>query len=349
MNGKEFLTALDYIVKEKGIDKSIVLEGMEAALNAACKKHFRNLVNTRVSINENTGDIKVYSVKTVVEEPSNDTEISLEEARKIVPDIQLDETIEEEVTPKNFGRVAASTAKQVMVQKIKEAEKAVLMKEFDGKQDELMVGVLSREDEHNYYVDLGRTHGILPKDELIPSEKLEMCSQVKVYISKIEFGVKGVFILLSRRHFGFLKRLLESEIPELMDGSVILYSVARDAGSRSKIAVYGTDKDIDPVGAIIGERGSRIARIIKELNGEKIDIVLYDKDPSVFIANSLSPAKGVNVSIIDPKKSEAMALVDDDNFALAIGKKGQNVKLAARLTHYKIDVKKKSEYNIISE
>mgnify|MGYP004518705009 CR=1 FL=1 len=349
MNGKEFLTALDYIVKEKGIDKSIVLEGMEAALNAACKKHFRNLVNTRVSINENTGDIKVYSVKTVVEEPSNDTEISLEEARKIVPDIQLDETIEEEVTPKNFGRVAASTAKQVMVQKIKEAEKAVLMKEFDGKQDELMVGVLSREDEHNYYVDLGRTHGILPKDELIPSEKLEMGSQVKVYISKIEFGVKGVFILLSRRHFGFLKRLLESEIPELMDGSVILYSVARDAGSRSKIAVYGTDKDIDPVGAIIGERGSRIARIIKELNGEKIDIVLYDKDPSVFIANSLSPAKGVNVSIIDPKKSEAMALVDDDNFALAIGKKGQNVKLAARLTHYKIDVKKKSEYNIISE
>ncbi len=349
MNGKEFLTALDYIVKEKGIDKSIVLEGMEAALNAACKKHFRNLVNTRVSINENTGDIKVYSVKTVVEEPSNDTEISLEEARKIVPDIQLDETIEEEVTPKNFGRVAASTAKQVMVQKIKEAEKAVLMKEFDGKQDELMVGVLSREDEHNYYVDLGRTHGILPKDELIPSEKLEMGSQVKVYISKIEFGVKGVFILLSRRHFGFLKRLLESEIPELMDGSVILYSVARDAGSRSKIAVYGTDKDIDPVGAIIGERGSRIARIIKELNGEKIDIVLYDKDPSVFIANSLSPAKGVNVSIIDPKKNEAMALVDDDNFALAIGKKGQNVKLAARLTHYKIDVKKKSEYNIISE
>lgn len=349
MNGKEFLTALDYIVKEKGIDKSIVLEGMEAALNAACKKHFRNLVNTRVSINENTGDIKVYSVKTVVEEPSNDTEISLEEARKIVPDIQLDETIEEEVTPKNFGRVAASTAKQVMVQKIKEAEKAVLMKEFDGKQDELMVGVLSREDEHNYYVYLGRTHGILPKDELIPSEKLEMGSQVKVYISKIEFGVKGVFILLSRRHFGFLKRLLESEIPELMDGSVILYSVARDAGSRSKIAVYGTDKDIDPVGAIIGERGSRIARIIKELNGEKIDIVLYDKDPSVFIANSLSPAKGVNVSIIDPKKSEAMALVDDDNFALAIGKKGQNVKLAARLTHYKIDVKKKSEYNIISE
>lgn len=349
MNGKEFLTALDYIVKEKGIDKSIVLEGMEAALNAACKKHFRNLVNTRVSINENTGDIKVYSVKTVVEEASNDTEISLEEARKIVPDIQLDETIEEEVTPKNFGRVAASTAKQVMVQKIKEAEKAVLMKEFDGKQDELMVGVLSREDEHNYYVDLGRTHGILPKDELIPSEKLEMGSQVKVYISKIEFGVKGVFILLSRRHFGFLKRLLESEIPELMDGSVILYSVARDAGSRSKIAVYGTDKDIDPVGAIIGERGSRIARIIKELNGEKIDIVLYDKDPSVFIANSLSPAKGVNVSIIDPKKSEAMALVDDDNFALAIGKKGQNVKLAARLTHYKIDVKKKSEYNIISE
>lgn len=349
MNGKEFLTALDYIVKEKGIDKSIVLEGMEAALNAACKKHFRNLVNTRVSINEDIGDIKVYSVRTVVEEVSNDTEISLEDARKIVSDINLGETIEEEVTPKDFGRVAASTAKQVMIQKIKEAEKEVLMREFDGKCDELMVGVLSREDEHNYYVDLGRTHGILPKDELIGDEKLEMGSQIKVYISKIEFGVKGVFILLSRRHYGFLKRLLENEIPELIDGSVILYSVARDAGSRSKIAVYSTDSDVDAIGAIIGERGSRISRIIKELNGEKIDIVLYDKDPVIFITNSLSPARGVNVSITDVKKNEAIALVDDDNFALAIGKKGQNVKLASRLTHYKIDVKRKSEYNIISE
>jgi len=350
MNGKEFLTALDYIVKEKGIDKAVVLEAMEAALNAACKKHFRNLVNTRVNINEETGDIKVYSYKTVVENIENeDTELTLEEARKIVDDIEIGETIDEEVTPKDFGRVAASTAKQVMVQKIKEAEKQLLMEEFSDKQDELVMGILSREDEHNYYVDLGRTHGLLPKDEIIPGEKLEMGSQVRVYISKIEFGTKGVFILLTRNHYGFLKRLLENEIPELIDGSVMLYSVARDAGSRSKIAVYSTDNDVDPIGAIIGEKGNRIGRIIKELNGEKIDVVLYDKDPMVFIANSLSPAKNLHVMIPDPKKNEAIALVDDDNLSLAIGKKGQNVKLAARLTHYKIDVKKKSEYNIVSE
>ena len=350
MNGREFLTALDYIVKEKGIDKEVVLEAMEAALNAACKKHFRNLVNTRVNINEDTGEIKVYSYKTVVSEKTNeDTELTLDEARKIVPNIEIGETIDEEVTPKDFGRVAASTAKQVMVQKMKEAEKKLLMEEFEGKQDELIIGTLSREDEKNYYVDLGRTHGILPKDEIIPNEKLEMGSQVRAYISKIEFGTKGVFILLSRTHFGFLKRLLESEIPELVDGSIMLYSVARDAGSRSKIAVSAVDSDVDPVGAIIGERGNRIGRIIKELNGEKIDVILYDKDPLVFIANSLSPAKNVHVIISDPKKNEAIALVDDENLSLAIGKKGENVKLAARLTHYKIDVQKKSEYNIISE
>lgn len=350
MNGREFLTALDYIVKEKGIDKSVVLEAMEAALNAACKKHFRNLINTRVNINEDTGEIKVYSFKTVVEEKVNeDTELTLDEARKIVSDIEIGETIDEEVTPKDFGRVAASTAKQVMVQKIKEAEKKLLMEEFDGKQDELVVGTLSREDEKNYYVDLGRTHGILPKDEIIPGERLEMGSQVRVYISKIEFGTKGVFILLSRTHFGFLKRLLESEIPELVDGSIMLYSVARDAGYRSKIAVSAVDTDVDPVGAIIGEKGNRIGRIIKELNGEKIDVILYNKDPLVFIANSLSPARNVHVIIPESKKNEAIALVDDENLSLAIGKKGQNVKLAARLTHYKIDVQKKSEYNIISE
>lgn len=350
MNGKEFLTALDYIVKEKGIDKQFVLEAMEAALNAACKKHFRNLTNSRVTINEDTGDIRVFSFKTVVEEKENEaTELTLEEARQTVPDIEIGETIDEEVTPKDFGRVAASTAKQVMVQKIKEAEKNILMDEYKDKEDELTVGVLSREDEKNYYVDLGRTHGILPKDEIIPGEKLEMGSQIRVYISKIEFGSRGVFILLSRTHYGFLKRLLEIEIPELEDGSIMLYSVARDAGIRSKIAVYSNDAAIDPVGAIIGERGNRIARINKELNGEKIDVILYDKDPLVFIANALSPAKNVHVIIPNPKMSESIALVDDENLSLAIGKKGQNVKLAARLTHYKIDVQKKSEYHIVSE
>ena len=337
---KEFLTALDSIIKEKGIDKSIVIEAMEQAMVAAFKKKTGN-PNGKCTVNSETGEIRLCSFKTVVEEVNDDRiEISLEDARKIVPDINIGETIEKDEELTDFGRVAAGTAKQVVVQRIKEAEKNNITEEFKDKQDELLVGILSREDANNYYVDLGRTHGILPKDEIIPGEKLEMGSSVKVYVSKLDIGTKGVFILLSRKHYGFLKRLLELEIPELSDGSVILYSVAREAGSRSKIAVYSEFSNIDPLGAIIGEKGSRINRVLKQINGEKIDIILYDKDPATFIANALSPAKDIEVRILDEKKKEALAIVNDDNFSLAIGKKGQNVKLASRLTHYKIDVKK---------
>ena len=208
-----------------------------------------------------------------------------------------------------------------------------------------MVGVLQREDQHNYFVDLGRSSGILPKDQIIPGEKLVMGSSVKVYVSKLEIGPKGPFIMLSRSHYGFVKRLLEIEIPELSDGTVMLYSVAREAGSRSKIAVYTEYTNVDPIGAVIGEKGRRIASVLKELNGEKIDVVLYDKDPVKFIANALSPAKNVKVSIKDENKKEALALVDDENLSLAIGKKGQNVKLASRLTHYKIEVKPEKDYS----
>lgn len=337
---KEFLKALDGIIKEKGIDKSIVIEAMEQAMVAAFKKKTGN-PNGKCTVNPETGEIRLCSFKTVVEEVNDDRiEISLEDARKIVPDINIGETIEKDEELTDFGRVAAGTAKQVVVQRIKEAEKNNITEEFKDKQDELLVGILSREDANNYYVDLGRTHGILPKDEIIPGEKLEMGSSVKVYVSKLDIGTKGVFILLSRKHYGFLKRLLELEIPELSDGSVILYSVAREAGSRSKIAVYSEFSNIDPLGAIIGEKGSRINRVLKQINGEKIDIILYDKDPATFIANALSPAKDIEVRILDEKKKEALAIVNNDNFSLAIGKKGQNVKLASRLTHYKIDVKK---------
>ena len=208
-----------------------------------------------------------------------------------------------------------------------------------------MVGTLSREDQNNYFVDLGRCSGILPKDQIIPGEKLEMGSSVKVYVSKLEIGPKGPFIMLSRSHYGFVKRLLEIEIPELSDGTIMLYSVARDAGSRSKIAVYTEYTNVDPIGAVIGEKGRRIANVLKELSGEKIDVILYDKDPVKFIANALSPAKDVKVSIKDKTKKEALALVNDKNLSLAIGKKGQNVKLASRLTHYKIEVKPEEQEN----
>ena len=270
--------------------------------------------------------------------------ITLNDAKEYKEDAVIGDVIDIQVPlTLDFGRVAAGTAKQVVVQKIKEAEKNLINEEFKDKQDELLVGILSREDSRNYYVDLGKTSGVLPKDEIIPGEKLEMGSSIKAYVSKLEIGPKGLFILLSRRHYGFVKRLLEAEIPELIDGTVILHSVARDAGSRSKIAVSSNNPNVDAIGAVIGERGSRINRILKQLNGEKIDVILYDADPRVFIANALSPAKNLIVKIMDEKRKEALVIVDNKNSSLAIGKKGQNVKLASRLTRYKIEIKNVSE------
>lgn len=343
---QEFLKALNSIAEEKKVDKKIVIEAMQQAMAAAYKKN-EGVTNVEASVDAETGDIRLYSNRTVVEEVTNEeTEISLEEARKLVDDIEVGETIrgEELTIPSNFGRVAAGTAKQIVVQRIKEAEKESISEEFKDKDGELMVGILQREDQNNYFVDLGRSSGILPKDQIIPGEKLEMGSSVKVYVSKLEIGPKGPFIMLSRSHYGFVKRLLEIEIPELSDGTIMLYSVAREAGSRSKIAVYTEYTNVDPIGAVIGEKGRRIAAVLKELNGEKIDVVLYDKEPTKFIENALSPAKNVKVKIKNEDKKEALALVDDENLSLAIGKKGQNIKLASRLTHYKIEVKPEKDY-----
>lgn len=386
MNNKEFLKAVDNIVKEKNIDKQIVFDAMQQALTSAYKKNYNTKNNNvKVIINEQTGDIKVYSYLTVVpddkmtkeeyedylfehysdedeeEEEEVETtkedgeqeekekekisffnpecEIKLSDARKINKSLNIGDTIDTEVTPHDFGRVAASTAKQVVVQKIREAERNSIMEEFGDKQDELLVGTVALEDTDNYYIDLGRTNGILPKKDIIPGEKIEMGSQIKVYVTKVDNNGRNLLILLSRTHYGFVKRLFELEIPELVDGTVLLYSVARDPGNRSKVAVYSENSKVDPIGACIGERGSRIARIIEELHGEKIDVVRYDKDPAVFIANALSPAKDLTVAITDAKKQEALVIANGDNFSLAIGKKGLNARLASRLTHYKIDIK----------
>ena len=361
MNSKEFLKAVDNIVKEKGIDKEVVYEAMELALTSAYKKD-NSKTNVKVLINRDTGDIKVYSYLTVVDDDKPDdypdeveydsegneieielfnpeTEIKLSDARREDKSLNVGDTIDTEVTPKDFGRVAASTAKQVVVQKMREAERNSIMEEYGDKQDEMLIGTVALEDTDNYFIDLGRTNGILPKKDIIPGEKIEMGSQIKVYVTKVDNSGKNLLILLSRIHYGFVKRLFELEIPELSDGSVLLYSVARDAGNRSKVAVYSENPNIDPIGACIGEKGSRIAHIIEELHGEKIDIVRYDKDPAVFIENALSPAKNLTVAITDPKKQEAMVIADGDNFSLAIGRKGQNARLASRLTKYKIDIK----------
>ena len=377
MNNKEFLKAVENIVKEKNIDKSVVFDAMRNALTSAYKKNAKTKSNNvKVLINEETGEIKVYSYLTVVpddkmtkeeyedylfehytDEDDDDTdettekedekisffnptcEIKLTDARKIDKSLNVGDTIDTEVTPKDFGRVAASTAKQVVIQKIREAERNSITEEFGDKQDELLVGTVALEDTDNYFIDLGRTNGILPKKDIIPGESIKMGSQIKVYVSKVDNNGRSLLILLSRRHYGFVKRLFEHEIPELADGSVLLYSVAREAGVRSKVAVYSENPRIDPIGACIGEKGTRISNIINELNGEKIDIVKYDSDPAIFIANALQPAKDLTVLITDVKKKEALVIADGDNYSLAIGKKGLNAKLATKLTKYKIDIK----------
>lgn len=386
MNSKEFLKAVDNIVKEKNIDKSIVYEAMQQALTSAYKKNYNTKnSNVKVLINEKTGEIKVYSYLTVVEDEkmtreeyedylfehytdedeeeeveskedegeqeekekisffNPECEIRLTDARKIDKSLNIGDTIDTEVTPHDFGRVAASTAKQVVVQKIREAERNSIMAEFGDKQDELLIGTVALEDTDNYYIDLGRCNGILPKKDIIPGEKIEMGSQLKVYVSKVDNNGRNLLVLLSRTHYGFVKRLFEHEIPELRDGTVLMYAVARDAGNRSKVAVYSENNNVDPIGACIGEKGSRIANIITELHGEKVDIIKYDKDPVEFIRNALSPAKDLTVLLTDPNKKEAIVIADGDNFSLAIGKRGMNAKLASRLTKYNIDIKTREQ------
>ena len=358
-SGLEFLKALNLVTEEKGISKDLIIDAMKQALMTAYKKNYDSRTNVRVDFDELTGKFKVISYYVVVDdyidstyetdEEGNEVEIPpeinpdaqmlLEEAKEIDPDIKVGDTIEKEVTPHDFGRVAAGAAKQVVTQRIREEEKESIVSEFGDKQDEMLVGMLAMEDQRNYYVDFGRARGILPKSEMIPGETVKMGSQIKVYVTKVEAGTKGPLILLSRKHYGFVKRLFESEIPELADGTVILYQVAREPGIRSKVAVYSTNDKIDPMGACIGARGSRIGNILRELNGEKVDLVKYSNDPAEFIKNAMAPAKDVIVSIKDEEKKEALAIVTEDNLKLATGRKAINVRLASKLTRYKIEVK----------
>ena len=369
----EFLKAVELLEDEKGISKDTIYDAMELALTSSYKKN-SGLQNAIVKADRETGEFHLFSYKTVVldseheksldedeititdeelEEmsPSERLEklkpftfddrlhITLEDAKKIDKSLEVGDTIETEITPKDFGRVAAATAKQVVIQKIREAERTVIENEFADKENEMVSGTVEMEDERNYYIDLGRTQGILPKDEIIPGEEIKMGSHIKVYISKVDTSGKGALILLSRKHYGFVKRLFELEIPEINDGTVLIYSVAREAGVRCKVAVYSENERVDAVGSCIGEHGVRINAIIKELNGEKIDIIPYEKDVAKFIENALSPAKNLHVILNGPKDDTALVVVEGDNLSLAIGKKGLNVRLAAKLTHYKLDVK----------
>lgn len=366
MNGKEFIKAVKHITEEKGISEDVVFEGMEQALLTAYKKNFKGKTNVKVEIDRKTGDIKVFTYYVVVDEYhdgeeyideegntkftepdiNEDAQVLLEDIISKHPDAKVGDVYQEEVTPQDFGRIATSTAKQVLTQKVREAERNSIMEEFQDKQDEIMVGSLAMEDVRNYYVDLGRAHGILPKSEIIPGEQLKMGSSIRVYVSKVENTTKGPLILLTRKHYGFVKRLFENIIPEFKDGILILHGVAREAGVRSKVSISSMNPNIDPIGTCIGERGSRIASILAELNGEKIDLVLYSDDDAEYIKNALSPAKDVIVSIIDNTKNrEALAIVNDENQRLAIGKNGINIKLASKLTKFRINIKTMEQIN----
>lgn len=346
MNNKEFKRAFDYIVEEKGIDGEVIIKTMGDALAAAYKKETGEEADIRAEINPENGMIKIFKRMTVVEELENlDAELTVEEAREIKSDAELGDVLETEVTPEDFGRVAISVAKQVVLQKIREAERNNIMDEMREKEDEMMIGFLAMEDARNYYVDLGKARGILPKNELIPGETLKMGDSVKVYIISVEETPKGPSIKLSRKHYGFVKRLFELEIPEFKDGILLMHGVAREAGVRSKVAVSSVNPNVDAIGSCIGEKGRRIANIISVLNGEKVDLILYNDNPEIFIANALSPAKNLNVSITSEKDKEALVITDDENLSLAIGKKGINIKLASKLTKYKLNIKTLNEIN----
>jgi N utilization substance protein A len=339
----DFIDALAEIEREKGISKDVLIDAIEAALISSYKRNFNTAQNVRVDINRQTGDIRVFARKTVVDEVLDPRlEISLDAARAINPNFHLDDIVEIEVTPRDFGRIAAQTAKQVVTQRIREAERGLIYSEYIDKEQDIVNGIVQRSDARNIYVDLGKVEAILPLHEVMPTESFNHGDRVKAYITKVENTTKGPQIFLSRTHSGLLKRLFELEVPEIFDGLVEIRSVAREAGFRSKIAVYSKNPDIDPVGSCVGPKGMRVQTIVNELKGEKIDIVRWSDDVKQYIASSLSPAKVVEVNIEEEEKV-ARVIVPDHQLSLAIGIKGQNARLAAKLTGWKIDIKSESQ------
>ena len=342
MNG-EFLGALEQIASEKGIDKEILVNAIEAALLSAYKKNFGTSQNVKVNIDRGTGTVKVFALKTIVEEVKDETqEILLEDARRIDLKYQLGDVVEIEVTPRNFGRIAAQNAKQVVVQRIREAERVITYEKFIEKENEIMPCMVQRVERKNVYVDLDQAEGLMPPNEQIQSEEYKVNDRLIVYIAEVKMTNKCPQILVSRTHPNLVKRLFEREVPEIVRGEVIIKNIAREAGSRTKIAVHANHPSIDPVGACVGQHGIRVQHIVNELNGEKIDVIKWSDDPREFIGSALSPAKIVNVMVNEDEKS-ARVIVPDNQLSLAIGKEGQNARLAAKLTGWKIDIKSISQ------
>ncbi|MEW6273673.1 MAG: transcription termination factor NusA [Bacillota bacterium] len=339
----EFLEALYALEKEKGVSVDILVEAIEAALLSAYKRNFGTAQNARVHINRETGDFQVFSQRTVVEKVEDPRlQISLAEARQIDPRYQAGEVVETEITPRDFGRIAAQTAKQVVMQRIREAERNIIYEEYANREGDIVTGVVQRSEQKNVFLELGKAEAILTPGEQMPGETYRQGDRLKAYILEVRKTTKGPQILVSRTHPGLLKRLLELEVPELFEGVVELKAIAREAGYRSKIAVYSTDENVDPVGACVGPKGVRIQNIVNELNGEKIDVIKWNPDYSKYIAASLSPAKVIAVEIWEQEKI-ARVIVPDYQLSLAIGKDGQNARLAAKLTGWKIDIKSETQ------
>ena len=348
IDNKELILALEELEKEKGIKKEYVLESIETALVTAYKRNFDALENVRVDIDHNTGATHIYSIKDVVEHANDEvTEISLEEAHKINRELKLDDTVEVEIVPKDFGRIAAQTAKQVIVQKLREVERDLMFDEYTNKKGEIVSGIIQKADKNIVIVDLGNIEGIMLAKDQVQTERYRVNDKIKAYIVNVERGLKGApQVMISRSHPDFVRKLLEFEIPEIYEGVIEIKNVSRDAGSRSKVAVYSPDPNIDPVGSCVGAKGVRIQNVINELNGEKIDVIEWDEDPSVYIASALLPAQILAVDIKEEDKF-AEVIVPDDQLALAIGKAGQNARLAAKLTNWKIDIKSESQFREI--
>ena len=350
---QEFIGALKEIVKDKGISEDLLFTTIEDALVAAYKKNYAgptsSAQNVKVTIDRESGEIHVYSQKIVVEEVfDNVTEIGLEEAQEIKPTYDLDDVVDFEVTPKNFGRVAAQLAKGVVTQRIREAERSIIYNEYKEKEYDIITGTVLREDKGNVFVNIGKLETAIGPNEQIPREKYKFNEKIKLYVVEVKNTSKGAQIIVSRTHPGLVKRLFELEVPEIYEGVVEIKSISREAGSRSKIAVVSHDENVDPMGACVGPKGARVQNIVNELKGEKIDIIKWSKNPEEFIASSLSPAKVVSVTVDEDSKS-AKVIVDDNQLSLAIGKEGQNVRLAAKLTNWKIDIKSKSQAEVIEE
>ncbi len=348
IDSSELIIAMDELEKENGIKKDVLLEAIETALVTAYKRNFDSAENVKITMDRETGEIHVYAEKNVVEKPEdveNDkTQICLTDARKINKKLEVGDKVEIEQVPKNFGRIAAQTAKQVIVQKIREESRNFLFDAFNEKKGEIVSGIVQKADGGIVVLDLGRLEGIMPVKEQIPTEKYRVNDKIRAVILSVERGAKGSpQVIVSRSHIDFVRKLFELEIPEIYEGLIEIKSVSRDPGNRCKVAVYSQNENIDPVGSCVGQKGIRIQNIINELNGEKIDVIEWSEDPAIFISAALLPAEVMAVDV-KPEEKFAQVIVRDDQLSLAIGKAGQNARLAARLTNWKIDIKSESQF-----